>query len=107
MPELTTDYKLPFELIDDSAPLKILDCLFSNYEIPLSESDICDDAQITGDKVGLILDSFLQDKIITREKIDQEIVFSANFNSPKTMGLFQYYRAVLDENLERLAPYSP
>lgn len=99
----TAEFKLPFEIISDASPFKVLDCLFSNYEIPQTESDICSYTQVSNHQVNVILDNLLEEKIIKKEKDVETDVFLANFSSPKTMGLFSYYRAVLDENLEKLA----
>lgn len=99
----TKEFQLPFEIISDAPPLKILDCLFSNYEIPQTELDICEISETSEHQVKLVLNNLLDEKIIKQEKSSYGNVFLANFKSPKTMGLFQYYRAVLDENLENLA----
>ena len=98
----TKSYKLPFELISDDPSFKIIDCLFSNYEIPQSIADICDNVEISPVQAQSILDNLITEKIAKREKNIDGDSFLANFTSAKTMGLFQYYRAVLDENLENL-----
>lgn len=98
----TTEYKLPFELISDDPALKIIDCLLSNYEIPQQVIDISESVGVSSEKVQLILKNLCSENIITQKKIQDEYCFIANFTSSKTMGLFQYYRAVLDENLDKL-----
>lgn len=104
MSKLTTEYVLPFELIAGaSTPFNVLDFFLSNYEIPLSLLDIAENIQVSPKEVQIILNNFLQQKIIKCKKDNNETLFLTNFLSPKTMGLFQYYRAVLDENLENLA----
>ena len=99
-----TDRRIPFEILDSkSAPLRVIDCFLSNYEIPLTVNDVCEITGLSTNDVEPILENILKQKIIKQEKELDEKVFLANFRSPKTMGLFQYYRAFLDENLEKLA----
>ncbi len=81
----------------------VIDCFLSNYEIPLSIKDICDITNLSPNNINPILSKLQNQNIIKSEKDSNETAFIANFTSPKTMGLFQYYRAVLDENLEKLA----
>ncbi len=102
--ERVDEYDLPFARVDESSlPLRVLDCFFSNYDIPLTLDDVCSIVEKTSDDIEAVLENYLLENIIKRDKLSGEEVFSPNFKSPKTMGLFQYYRAVLDENLEKLA----
>ena len=86
-----------------SQPFRVIDCFLSNYEIPLSVEDVYDITNLPRNNVKDILAKLQTQNIIKTEKDSDERVFLANFISPKTMGLFQYYRAVLDENLEKLS----
>ncbi len=97
------EYGLPFQRIDPhSKSLQVLDCLLSNYELPQTADEIQSFTSLDSEDVQEALNVLLGENIILLKKEDDESVYLANFRSPKTTGLFQYYRAVLDENLSNL-----
>ena len=100
----TSGYQLPFGYIDPSSNVFcVIDCFLSTHDIPLARRDISEITNLPLNDINPILSKLLNQKIIKSEKDSNGIViFSANFASPKTMGLYQYYRAVLAENLEKM-----
>ena len=97
------EYRLPFQRLDqNSKSLHVLDCLLSNYELPQTIEEIQSFTNLDGTNIREILDVFIHENIVTLKNEDGEQVYLANFHSPKTTGLFQYYRAILDENLSNL-----
>ena len=97
------EYKLPFQRLDPhSKSLQVLDCLLSNYELPQTVEEIQGFTDLDNTTIQEALTSLVNEKIILLKKEEDETEYLANFRSPKTTGLFQYYRAVLDENLSNL-----
>ncbi|MBI5146780.1 MAG: hypothetical protein HZA84_06120 [Thaumarchaeota archaeon] len=97
------EYRLPFQRLDPrSKTLHVLDCLLSNYELPQTVEEIQSFTNLDSTIIQEALEAFVNEKIIILQKDEDEAAYVANFHSPKTAGLFQYYRAVLDENLSNL-----
>lgn len=97
------EYRLPYQRLDPySKTLHVLDCLLSNYELPQTVEDIQSFTALDSNSILEALSAFINEKIVISQNENDETVYLANFHSPKTIGLFQYYRAVLDENLANL-----
>ena len=97
------EYRLPFQRIDPhSKSLQVLDCLLSNYELPQTKDEIQSFTSLDSESIEEALNALITESIILLKKDDGESAYLANLRSPKTTGLFQYYRAVLDENLSNL-----
>ncbi len=101
--EKTAEYRLPFQRIDShSKSLQVLDCLLSNYELPQTIEEIQGFTDLDSESIQRSLEDLVSEKIVLSKEEENELIYFANFHSPKTIGLFQYYRAVLDENLSNL-----
>lgn len=87
-------------IFNDPSSADVLDFLLSNYGLKFSASEISKISNISADLTERILQTLLKEKIIISEKDALETLYSANFSSDRTEGLFRYIRATLDENLK-------
>jgi len=95
-----TQAQLPLERLfpkDDTA--KVLDFFLENYSLSCAEKKISKVIGVSDTELSTILKNLVTEKILESEKNGLEIKYFLNSKFPRTVGLFQYFRATLDDNL--------
>ena len=95
-----TQVQFPLERLfpnDDTA--KVLDFFLENYSLSCAEKKISKIIDVSDTNLTSILKTLVKEKILQSEKNGLEIKYFLNSKFPRTVGLFQYFRATLDDNL--------
>lgn len=96
------EVKLPLErLFQNNPTAKVLDFFLENHSLACAKNKLFKIIAIPEGELGQILDSLVEEKILKAEKIGLEHKYSLYAQAPRTEGLFQYFRATLDNNLDR------
>lgn len=99
----TSTSNLPLGRIFDISTAKALDFLLLNQKFDYSESDISNLANIPPRTLQRILPTLLSENLVVRtRKSSKSFMYQANLDSKRTSGLWEYVKATMEENLDRL-----
>ena len=79
---------------------KVLDLVLESYGTQFTKNEISEINNISLESTEEILKELLNEGILKEEKIGLDIYYKANFSSARTVALFRYVRATLDENFD-------